>query len=510
MTKVTTAIALGILLLQAGLARAQCPTSGGNLAETRIDLNANDTTRTKTVRVEGMDAFPDCDSTVWIEYFTNGGSARGVGIGFSTLTREGDRKGRIAYADATGSRLHFRLRDESYIDGRDFNVELGVRVVGSAGGAGQLYTSPTMRVVVASNEPPEPPEPENRQAQGQLQILGPALEGSTLAADHTGIRDADGKPSSPSSYSYTWKYTDQSTQVSSAATIRLNSPRLGKRLQACVSFNDNRGGAEGPFCATSGKILNAPNGRWREPSIRHAGQSQDQSRPLAVVGNVLFAEDARITDPDGFDGVDPQDTFPRPNFNLQWVHVSTGGSSVLIPSATRQTYEVGVTDLGKHLAVEATYTDGLGIREAVVFVYRVPAKSPATGLQVRRIPADTWACGRRDSATIRIRSVPSGIRGMPAAFRSWSRRTLNCGRSGIAGSSEANIFRDNSTRRAGRVAGKRPRSPRTDRKDAAGVLDVRPAKPMVGKGAGHVRRRSMKRMQRRFRPRVRTAVGPST
>ena len=146
----------------------------------------------------------------------------------------------------------------------------------------------------------------------------------------------------------------------------------------------------------------------------------------------------------------------------------------------------------------------------VVFVYRVPAKSPATGLQVRRIPADTWACGRRDSATIRIRSVPSGIRGMPAAFRSWSRRTLNCGRSGIAGSSEANIFRDNSTRRAGRVAGKRPRSPRTDRKDAAGVLDVRPAKPMVGKGAGHVRRRSMKRMQRRFRPRVRTAVGPST
>ena len=108
MTKVTTAIALGILLLQAGLARAQCPTSGGNLAETRIDLNANDTTRTKTVRVEGMDAFPDCDSTVWIEYFTNGGSARGVGIGFSTLTREGDRKGRIAYADATGSRLHFR------------------------------------------------------------------------------------------------------------------------------------------------------------------------------------------------------------------------------------------------------------------------------------------------------------------------------------------------------------------------------------------------------------------
>ena len=149
-------------------------------------------------------------------------------------------------------------------------------------------------------------------------------------------------------------------------------------------------------------------------------------------------------------------------------------------------------------------------RGFVVFVYRVPAKSPATGLQVRRIPADTWACGRRDSATIRIRSVPSGIRGMPAAFRSWSRRTLNCGRSGIAGSSEANIFRDNSTRRAGRVAGKRPRSPRTDRKDAAGVLDVRPAKPMVGKGAGHVRRRSMKRMQRRFRPRVRTAVGPST
>ena len=207
MTKVTIGMTLVILLLQAGLARAQCPTSGGNLSETRINLNADDTSRTRAVWVQGMDAFPDCESTVWIEYFTSGGTARGVGIGLSTLTRPGDRKGRIPYADATGSQLHFRLRDEAYPDGRDFNIALGVRVVSSAGGAGQLYMSATMRVVVASNEPPEPAEPENRQAQGQLRILGQTLEGSTLTADHTGITDADGKPSRPSSYSYTWKYT---------------------------------------------------------------------------------------------------------------------------------------------------------------------------------------------------------------------------------------------------------------------------------------------------------------
>ena len=203
-----------------------------------------------------------------------------------------------------------------------------------------------------------------------------------------------------------------------------------------------------------------------------------------------------------------------------YVAGQTGALAAMVNQALVEEYSIG----SKLIAPMPAKVQGFGqselnaLRQAfsnrkyrfLVFVYRVPAKSPATGLQVRRIPADTWACGRRDSATIRIRSVPSGIRGMPAAFRSWSRRTLNCGRSGIAGSSEANIFRDNLTRRAGRVAGKRPRSPRTDRKDAAGVLDVRPAKPMVGKGAGHVRRRSMKRMQRRFRPRVRTAVGPST
>ena len=162
-----------------------------------------------------------------------------------------------------------------------------------------------------------------------------------------------------------WKYTDQNTEVSSAASIQLDSPRLGKQLEACVSFNDNGGSGEGPFCATSGKIVNAPNGRWREPSIRHAGENRDPNAPLAVVGNVLFAEDGQITDPDGFDGVDPEDRFPRPDFDFQWVHMSTGGSSVLIPSETGQTYEVGVTDLGKRLAVEATYTDGLGVREAV-------------------------------------------------------------------------------------------------------------------------------------------------
>ena len=400
MTKITTGLALAILLLQAGEARAQCPTSGGNLSETRIDLNVNDTPP-MAVLVQGMDAFPDCESTVWIEYFTSEGSASGVGIGFSTLTRERDRKGRIAYADATGSKLNFRLRDESYIDGRNFKVVLGVRVVGSGGGGGQLYMSEPMQVVVAkTGEPPEPPEPTNRPAQGQLRILGQTLEGSTLTADHAGITDADGKPSNPSSYSYTWKYTDQSNEVSSAASIRLDSPRLGKQLEACVSFNDNRGGAEGAFCATSGKILNAPNGRWGEPSIRHAGDNRDHSAPLAVVGNVLFAESARITDPDGFDGVDPGDYFPRPNFNYQWVHVSTGGSSVLIPGATRQTHEVGATDLNKRLAVEATYTDGLGVREAV---YGDPI-GPVTSR-----PTDPPTTSSVDlQGTLRI-SIPNGL-----------------------------------------------------------------------------------------------------
>ena len=400
MTKIPIGLALAILLLQAGEARAECPTSGGNLSETRIHLDVTDTP-TMRVWVQGMDAFPDCESTVWIEYFTSDGSARGVGIGFSTLSREADRKGRIAYADATGSRLNFRLRDESYVEGRNFNVVLGVRVVDSRGGAGQLYMSEPMEIVVASTgAPPEPPEPTNTPAQGQLRILGQALEGGTLTADHTRITDADGKPSNPSSYAYTWTYTDQDNKVSSAASIRLDSPRLGKHLEACVNFNDNRGGAEGAFCATSGTILNAPNGRWGEPSIRHAGENRDPGAPLAVVGNVLFAESGLITDPDGFEGVGPTDTFPRPNFNYQWVHVSTGGYSVLIPGATTQTHQVGVTDLNKRLAVEATYTDGLGVREAV---YGHPI-GPVTNR-----PTDPPTTSSVDlQGTLRI-SIPNGL-----------------------------------------------------------------------------------------------------
>ena len=123
-----------------------------------------------------------------------------------------------------------------------------------------------------------------------------------------------------------------------------------------MTFNDNRDGAEGPFCAVSGAILNTPNGRWREPSIRLAGDGRAYSSEiLAKVGNVLFAESDLISDPNGVE---------NSRYYFQWVHVA-GGASILIPSATRQSYEVRDFDVGKYLAVEATYTDGLGVREAV-------------------------------------------------------------------------------------------------------------------------------------------------
>ncbi len=85
---------LALILLQASVASAECPDSGGNFSEGNtgtadspaitLDVDSAPT----AVWVEGMDAFPDCESTVWIEYFITadpGSSSRGVGIGFSTL-----------------------------------------------------------------------------------------------------------------------------------------------------------------------------------------------------------------------------------------------------------------------------------------------------------------------------------------------------------------------------------------------------------------------------------------
>ena len=206
--------------------------------------------------------------------------------------------------------------------------------------------SPVLDVHVnsTSSEPPEPPEPPNRLAQGQLRIRGQALEGSTLTADHSGITDADGKPTAAADYSYIWKYTNQGAAVSTEASIRLDSPRLGERLQACVTFNDNRDGAEGPFCAETGAILNAPNGTWDEPSIRAASSGQVFEDNLASVGNLLFAESDLIRDPDGFKSVErprePRGPRGPRGFAFQWVHVPASGTSTLIPNATMQVYEL--------------------------------------------------------------------------------------------------------------------------------------------------------------------------
>ena len=160
--------------------------------------------------------------------------------------------------------------------------------------------------------------------------------GETLAADTTGIEDADGIDEA--TFTYQWIADDGNgdTDISGAtgSTYTLVSADEGKTIRVKVSFTDGGGNAESLTSAATAAVEAKPNSPATGlPTI---------SGTLRV-GDTLTADTTGIEDADGID---------ESTYTYQWL-----ADDVEIAGATDSTYTLVSADEGKAVKVRVSFTD---------------------------------------------------------------------------------------------------------------------------------------------------------
>jgi Ca2+-binding RTX toxin-like protein/methionine-rich copper-binding protein CopC len=168
---------------------------------------------------------------------------------------------------------------------------------------------------------------------GSVSISGTATQNQTLTASNT-LADADGL----GSISYQWLADGVAISGATSSTLVLGQVQVGKAISVVASYTDAGGTAESVTSTASASVANtndAPTG-----SVSITGS--------VVLGGTLTASNT-LADADGLGSI-----------SYQWL-----ADGVAISGATSSAHTVTSTDLGKHLSVQANYTDGGGTAESV-------------------------------------------------------------------------------------------------------------------------------------------------
>ena len=252
---------------------------------------------------------------------------------------------------ATESRYTLKLADE----GRTVSVR--VSFTDRHGYAESLESVPTAPVVGVANSP----------ASGLPIISGTAEVSSQLAADISGISDADGLANATLSYQWIANDGTADTEIAGAtsSTYTLALDDVGNTIAVRVRFTDDYGFEETltsePTAAVIVRISSPASGL---PIINGT----------AEVSNTLTADILEILDADGL---------VNATFSYQWI-ANAGTAETEIAGATSSTYTLTLDDVGNTIAVRVRFTDDYGFEEtltseptAVVIARR---NSPASGL----------------------------------------------------------------------------------------------------------------------------------
>jgi hypothetical protein len=212
-------------------------------------------------------------------------------------------------------------------------------------------------------------------------ITGTVQEDQVLAADTSGISDADGL----GAFSYQWLRDGVDIGGATASTYTLGDADVGSQISAQVSYLDGNGTAEGPLAsaqtAAVSNVNDAPTG----------GVGIDNGTP--VLGDTLKASN-NLADNDGVGTV-----------NYQW---QRNGAN--IAGATGASYTITQSDVGAVISVLASYTDGEGTTMSAVGVRTMAAARQWAMIAATQAPAMT--------PRLRITKVP-----MPGRNnRQWANR----------------------------------------------------------------------------------------
>ncbi len=190
-------------------------------------------------------------------------------------------------------------------------------------------------------------------------IRGVARVGETLAADTSGISDADGMESA--SFAYRWLAGGTDISGATGSNYTLTEDEEGLTMQVRVSFTDDGGNDETRTSAATEAVAAKPNkpATWAEPAITGTVR----------VGETLTADTSKITDADGLANV---------SYSYQWI---AGGTD--LGGATGSSYTLTVGEHGKTIQVRVRFTDDEGNPETLTSgaTEGVAARpnSPATG-----------------------------------------------------------------------------------------------------------------------------------
>ena len=237
-------------------------------------------------------------------------------------------------------------------------IKVRVSLTDDAGNDEILFSAATTAVAAA-------PPPPNTPATGLPTITGTAQVGETLAANTTGIEDADGLDNV--TFTYQWLADDAEINGATAPTYILVAADEGKAIKVRVSLTDDAGNDEELSSAATGAVATAP------PPPNTPATGLPTITGTAQVGETLAADTTGIEDADGLDNV---------TFTYQWL-----ADDAEINGATARTYILVAADEGKAIKVQVSLTDDAGNDEELssaatgaVATAPPPPNTPATGL----------------------------------------------------------------------------------------------------------------------------------
>ena len=193
----------------------------------------------------------------------------------------------------------------------------------------------------------------NSPSTGAPTITGTLQVGQTLAADTSGIADADGL--SGAIYSYQWVSNDGTSDTNIAgatnSTYTLVAADEGKTIKVRVSFTDDAANAESMTStatdtvsfAVQQQIANSP--ATGAPSISGTAQ----------VGETLTADTSGIADADGLTNV---------TYIYEWI-INDGSSETAYATSTGPIYILAGYHEGKTIKVRVSFTDDAANAESL-------------------------------------------------------------------------------------------------------------------------------------------------
>ena len=180
----------------------------------------------------------------------------------------------------------------------------------------------------------------NNPATGAPTIRGTAQVGEMLAADTSGMSDADGL--SNVSFSYQWLADDVEIAGATGSTYTLADSDEGKTVKVRVSFTDDAANPESLTSAATVAVEARPNSpATGAPTISGTAET----------GETLTAETSGIADADGLGNV---------QYEYQWLT-----DDAEIAGATSLTYTLVSAEEGKVIKVRVSFADDAGNEETL-------------------------------------------------------------------------------------------------------------------------------------------------